>query len=357
MRFLKKIINLGTEGLHEDSRKTMVQLLNCISLVLLAICLFSLYHFHNDFQSNPSLFFFILANAILLFLVLLYNGKKKHETSKHLFMVLLMEGTLWSNLFFGSIAIYNFVTVIVPPVLFKSKKTIALYFTGFAILYGATIGLQLSTAPWHQLTPLQLKASMYIYAFIDFFICAFVLVYVHSQLTNRFEQRLNQHNKALKEEKDRKSRELTGKSIQLANTADFLDAIHARIHQVLENETLTKADLRDISKEINLFEKEGIWNEFQVYFSEVHPDFFRKMKEQCPMLTQGELRVCALLVLNLNTKEIARITQKSFKSIEVTRTRIRKKLNLARHESLYHRVAGFSPNDESNGHVALKTIP
>jgi DNA-binding CsgD family transcriptional regulator len=47
-----------------------------------------------------------------------------------------------------------------------------------------------------------------------------------------------------------------------------------------------------------------------------------------PELSLNERRLCAFLRLNMTTKEIASITGQSPRSIEVARTRLRKKLNL-----------------------------
>ena len=50
--------------------------------------------------------------------------------------------------------------------------------------------------------------------------------------------------------------------------------------------------------------------------------------EHAPDLSPGELKICTFLKLNMSSKEISAITRQSVKSIEVARTRIRKKMNL-----------------------------
>ncbi|MEG1572316.1 MAG: hypothetical protein RR328_02095, partial [Bacteroidales bacterium] len=45
------------------------------------------------------------------------------------------------------------------------------------------------------------------------------------------------------------------------------------------------------------------WNEFKVYFEQVDGGFFKHLEQSYPNLTPNEQRLCALIRLNLNTKE------------------------------------------------------
>ena len=70
------------------------------------------------------------------------------------------------------------------------------------------------------------------------------------------------------------------------------------------------------------------WEEFYGYFSQVYSQFYEKLEKEFPNLTLNEKRLCALLKLNMTTKDMAAITNLNVKSIEVARTRLRKTLNL-----------------------------
>ncbi len=83
-----------------------------------------------------------------------------------------------------------------------------------------------------------------------------------------------------------------------------------------------------ISKRLGKEMNTNIWKEFEVSFEQVHETFFRNLNKKHPDLTAGDRRLCALLKLNLTSKEISRITGQSFKSVENARTRLRKKLGL-----------------------------
>ena len=74
--------------------------------------------------------------------------------------------------------------------------------------------------------------------------------------------------------------------------------------------------------------EDDVWKEFELHYGQVYETFYKILDQKHPELTYRDKRLCALLKLNLSTKEIARITGQSVKSLENARTRLRKKLNL-----------------------------
>ncbi len=91
-----------------------------------------------------------------------------------------------------------------------------------------------------------------------------------------------------------------------------------------ENQELIQSIIHDLEKTM----EENVWNEFELRFQHVHNDFYQKLNELHPELSPNERRLCAFLRLNMTTKEIAAITGQTQRSIEVARTRLRKKLSL-----------------------------
>ncbi|UTX49032.1 hypothetical protein [Chryseobacterium sp. MA9] len=67
---------------------------------------------------------------------------------------------------------------------------------------------------------------------------------------------------------------------------------------------------------------------FITYFKSEFPEFFEKILEVCPNLISSELEICALLKLNLTTKEISIATNTTIRAVENKKHRIRKKINL-----------------------------
>ena len=90
----------------------------------------------------------------------------------------------------------------------------------------------------------------------------------------------------------------------------------------------TKHAIDYISKRLEKDINTNIWKEFEVSFEQVHESFYKNLNKKHPSLSPNDRRLCALLKLNLTSKEIAQITGQSFKSVENARTRLRKKLGL-----------------------------
>lgn len=67
---------------------------------------------------------------------------------------------------------------------------------------------------------------------------------------------------------------------------------------------------------------------FQNNFDLIHEKFFRNLRERYPSLTATDLRFCALLRLNLSTKDIAQMTNLTIRGVEAARYRLRKKLDI-----------------------------
>jgi len=76
------------------------------------------------------------------------------------------------------------------------------------------------------------------------------------------------------------------------------------------------------------------WNKFKQLFEQVHKDFFKRLKEKLPDLTQAEIRLVSLTKLSIGTKQMAGILGVSFDTIKKSRHRLRKKLDLAEEDSI-----------------------
>ena len=93
-----------------------------------------------------------------------------------------------------------------------------------------------------------------------------------------------------------------------------------------------------INREIDIKHQNRI---FESYFDEANEDFFRVLKEKHPDLTPYDLRICAFIRMNIPTKEIATILNISYRGAEVSRYRLRKKMELPRGINLAAYLAGF----------------
>ena len=74
--------------------------------------------------------------------------------------------------------------------------------------------------------------------------------------------------------------------------------------------------------------------QFEMVFKQMHGGFLERLVEICPELTKMELQICALLRLNMSSKDIAQIISISPSTVDGIRHRVRKKLNLDSNSSL-----------------------
>lgn len=89
----------------------------------------------------------------------------------------------------------------------------------------------------------------------------------------------------------------------------------------------------------------SIKKDFDYYFLQVHPKFYDKLLEKHPTLTQYDLRLCALVKLNLTTKDISTILNINSDSVKMARKRLRKKLNMTNpDDSLINFLSQFESN-------------
>lgn len=143
-------------------------------------------------------------------------------------------------------------------------------------------------------------------------------------------------NKALLEnELLSKNRSLVEKQLRL----NQLKIAHDETRKKITRMTLTLPDekqqeIRHLLKELSSLDTLGFWEEFEIYFSNVHNYFFENLSKKHGDLTANEKKLCAFIRMHLSSKEIASITYKSVVSVEQARSRLRKKLGLSKEESL-----------------------
>jgi DNA-binding CsgD family transcriptional regulator len=86
---------------------------------------------------------------------------------------------------------------------------------------------------------------------------------------------------------------------------------------------------------------EDEWKVFEYHFDQTHENFFKRLKKRYPKLTPGDLKLCAYLRMNLSSKELAPLLNISHKSVEVHRSRLRKKLRLNPEDNLVEFLLEF----------------
>jgi DNA-binding CsgD family transcriptional regulator len=165
------------------------------------------------------------------------------------------------------------------------------------------------------------------------------------------EQRLNmeQENMAIVRENlettiNLKNAKVASNTVNLIHLNEILLSIKELIGQMDKNNdpNVNFSLLTKINKLID-HELQGDkhWNEFEEIFNQLHDNFMQRMKTTYPELTPRDMRLCAYLRMNFNTKEIAPLLGISVRGVEDTRYRIRKKLQLPSDANITEFILNF----------------
>lgn len=153
----------------------------------------------------------------------------------------------------------------------------------------------------------------------------------------RAEQRVNQLMKQKHQmEMDLINRELATSSIFISQKNKIIGLIRKDINRLLKAEkNINKADVAKVLKTIDENVKfDNDWYRIKAHFEKIYPGFFDRLRKKFPQLTPNDHKLCALLRMNLNTKEISHILKITAPSTEISRIRLRKKLGLTKSVNL-----------------------
>ena len=130
---------------------------------------------------------------------------------------------------------------------------------------------------------------------------------------------------------------LAASAMNLVVKNEFIDSIKEALKKLQQSDKKaeTKKALEKIVKEIDITLKlQDDWEQFEYHFDKVHGDFLYRLRSDYPNLSPSEQKLCALLRMNLNTKDIANMLSISLRGVEVARYRLRKKLTLEKGQNL-----------------------
>ncbi|MCC5929214.1 MAG: tetratricopeptide repeat protein [Cyclobacteriaceae bacterium] len=135
-----------------------------------------------------------------------------------------------------------------------------------------------------------------------------------------------------------KKKELTTYAMHLAKKNEVLEQVKQKAKELKAAQNGAK-EYHQLIQTIQFDQQDDKnWDNFVHYFEQVHKDFGRTVAERYPEVTKNELRLMALLKMNLSSKEIATILNISVDGIKKARQRLRKKMKLSPEESLESRI-------------------
>ncbi len=145
-------------------------------------------------------------------------------------------------------------------------------------------------------------------------------------------------NESLASEMQHKNKELANATMHLIQKNKTLTTLKNDLSKLLQSipaDHPEKMNIQALLKKVNReLKNEKHWELFNSYFDEVHQDFITRLKNSYETLSPKELRLCAYLRMNLSTKEIAPLMNISIRGVEISRYRLRKKMQLDQETNL-----------------------
>ncbi len=157
-------------------------------------------------------------------------------------------------------------------------------------------------------------------------------------------------NEKLEAELELQNAELASATMHLLQKAEIITEIKEEMMKLTKNfkNEISMTELKKMIKTLGEDETlETGWDQFAQHFDKVHSNFLANLKFKFPNLTPNEMKLCAYLRMNLSSKEISQLMHITPKSVELSRYRLRKKLNLKHEDSLYN----FLMSETGNGHT------
>ncbi len=138
-------------------------------------------------------------------------------------------------------------------------------------------------------------------------------------------------NEQLEKDVVRKSEELANSTMALIKKNELLYQIRQEVLS-LKADSGSRLNPQSYQQIMGLIESnissDHDWKVFETNFNRVHEEFLQKLIHEYPSLTPNDLKLAAYLRMNLSTKEIAQLFNITYRSLELKRYRLRKKMNL-----------------------------
>jgi tetratricopeptide (TPR) repeat protein len=199
-----------------------------------------------------------------------------------------------------------------------------------------------------EIVTLSKKQLNYKYFILILIVCVLLLLVVLQGWRNKHKlvllekQKQELNRKYLKDVIENKEKELTSQVTLLAQMQQQVDELIQKTSKILSDNSTEQVKLKKIESLLKADPIHTLKNDFDVRLTSNNEDFFSLLLHKYPDLSPAELKLCAYLRLNPSTKDLALITNRSMRTIESTRTNIRKKMNLTSQENLVTHLLSFS---------------
>ncbi|HTF30680.1 MAG TPA: triple tyrosine motif-containing protein [Flavitalea sp.] len=175
------------------------------------------------------------------------------------------------------------------------------------------------------------------------------LAYLHQLEMEKSEKELMKlKNEKLETEIEYKNSELATTAMHLVQKGELLIKIKDEL-QHINKSGMDRSDSPEVKKLLKILNEEEKlneeWEQFSVHFDKVHSDLLVTLKEKYQTLRAHELKLCAYLRMNLSSKEIAQLMSISVRGVEISRYRLRKKLQIPTETNLFQFLFDLQRNN------------
>ena len=131
-------------------------------------------------------------------------------------------------------------------------------------------------------------------------------------------------------ELDFKSKQLSTHAINMIRKNETLNEVKTDIKAVKNRMTGTALqELNHIISKISISRNmEKDWKLFRKYFEEVNSNFYAKLESVSSGLSVNDKRICALIKLNMTSREISQVLNIAPNSLKSAKYRLKKRLEL-----------------------------
>ena len=138
--------------------------------------------------------------------------------------------------------------------------------------------------------------------------------------------------------------ELSTISLQVDRQAETINSIRKEIADFRQSKSMAMDKVKALIDRMP--PGEGDWESFRNNFERANRGFFDKLYRLHPNLTNMEVRLCAFILMNMTSKEIAATTNRSVNTINSTKHSLRKKFKITEPTIAYiRRISAASDAD------------
>lgn len=162
------------------------------------------------------------------------------------------------------------------------------------------------------------------------------LLHIREQMSIAEAEQQQWKERQMKNELEHKEAQLSAMALQMYQKNELMRELREKLDQ------MSPATGNEMNKILNRGQNQDQeWADFDTHFESLNRNFYTKLKQHFPGISPNDLKICALIKLNLSIKEMAGILNISPDSVKTARYRLRKKIQLNTEDNLTDFILGL----------------